>query len=171
MGKILKGRSILLIAVLAAFLVQGCANFKDIRIVSCRVESVSLKGLRGAEAALSVGVDNPAAPMTLSDITGRILLEDRSLGTFSAEPVSIEGRTMSECPVKVTFSLDNSISLMELVPMVRSLDMGSVTADVSLKVRVRKGVSKRVTLEKMPLSSFLKDSSALKDMGISDFFM
>lgn len=171
MGKFLNGKSIFLIVILAVFLVQGCAKFKDVRIVSCRVESVSLKGLRGVSAVLSAAVENPAAAMTLSDISGRIRLGDREMGTFSAEPVVIEGRTVSECPVHVTFSLDSSLSLLELVPMVRGLDPGRLTADVSLKVKIRGGAARRVKLEGVPLSSFMKDASALKGMGIADFFM
>ena len=50
-----------LVLLLAAVLMsQGCSRMKEIRVISCRPESVSVQGLRGIHAEASVEVDNPA---------------------------------------------------------------------------------------------------------------
>ena len=122
MINILKGKSLLAAVLMAVLMLQGCARFRDIRIVSCGVESVSMQGLRSVEAILSVGVDNPAAALELSAIEGTLNMGDDVLGTFSAGNFSIDRKTVSECQVPVSFTLDRQVSLLSLLPLVRELD-------------------------------------------------
>lgn len=171
MTDLLKKKTALLAVALIIVLCQGCTRLRDIRVVSCGVESVSIQGMRGLSAVLGVGVDNPAGTMTLSEISGRAYIQDRLLGEFSSDDVEIAGRTVSECRIPVTFTLDRDISLLGLLPLVRSLDTGSVTVDISMKVKMKGGVSKRFRFERLPVSHILRDSNLQGDPHIRDLFL
>ena len=87
MANLLKGKPLIAAVLLALAVCQGCARFKEIRIVSCGVESVSVKGFKGASAVLSVEVDNPATALTLSDIRGTLNM-DGTAASDGAQPGS-----------------------------------------------------------------------------------
>lgn len=171
MINILKGKSLLAAVLMAVLMLQGCARFRDIRIVSCGVESVSMQGLRSVEAILSVGVDNPAAALELSGIEGTLNMGDDVLGTFSAGNFSIDRKTVSECQVPVSFTLDRQVSLLSLLPLVRELDPDSFSVDMSLRVKVKNGVSRKIRLENVPVSYLFKDSSAMSGIDFKGIFL
>lgn len=157
MANLLKGKPLIAAVLLALAVCQGCARFKEIRIVSCGVESVLVKGFKGASAVLSVEVDNPATALTLSDIRGTLNMDGTALATFSAGDMELEKKAVTECSLPVEMSIAGGVSLMELLPMVRNLDLNDVTVDFSLKVKVKNGISRRLEFRDVPASSFLKD--------------
>ena len=142
-----------LVLLLAAVLMsQGCSRMKEIRVISCRPESVSVQGLRGIHAEASVEVDNPARTIYMSDIEGTVYAGEDVIGHFTAGDVTLEGRTSSACPVSLDFTLDRSVSIIGLLSIVRSLDADDIVLDLSLKARTKGGVSKKDRLKRLPVS-------------------
>lgn len=152
-------------------LCQGCARYREIKIVSCDVESVSLNGLCGVTGVASVGIDNPAGALEISDVKGRVWLDDAELGTFEAAPVSIGKKSVGEYRVSGSFTLGSGVSLFQLLSLGRGMDLDRLTVDLSLKVKVKHGVAKRLSFEKVPASSFLGNISSGGDVDFSRFFM
>ena len=145
---------------------------KDIRVVSCRPESVSMHGLRGMQAVLSVEVYNPARTIFKSDKEGALYAEDQLLGHFTSENVTLEGRVCASVPVSVDFTLDKSVSIIGLLSMARGLDPDDITMDISLKAKIKGGVSKKVRLEKVPVVYFMGDAGFLNSLdGIRNMFL
>lgn len=165
-------KSALALLLSALFVIQGCSGMKEIRVVSCRPESVSMHGLRGMQAVLSVEVDNPARTISISDIEGALYAGDQLLGHFTSGSVTLEGRVRASVPVSVDFVLDKSVSIIGLLSMARSLDPDDITMDLSLKAKIKGGVSKKVRLEKVPVVYFMGDAGFLKNLdGIRNMFL
>lgn len=167
-----KGRTWLFIVLLAALsLIQSCSGIKDVRIVSCGVESVSLRGLRSVEANVMLGVDNPSVGMTLSDVRGTVRIGGDEVGTFTVDPVMLNRRSREEYPVTGVFTLSPSVQPLQLVPLLRNADLSKVTADISLKVKIKGGASRRFSLEDVPLSSFFSGSDSLQMPDLPSLFL
>lgn len=153
-------------------LIQGCAKLKQIQIVSCDVESVSLRGMRGLSAVLSVDVDNPAAAVGMSDIEGTVYVGNDVLGSFTAGELQIAGRSVSENKVPVDFTLDRSVSFMEIVSLLRDMDLDRVTMDISFRAKVKGGVSKTMRFTRIPASRLVSGKDVLDGLdGIRNFFV
>lgn len=153
-------------------MIQGCAGLKQIRMVSCGVESVSLRGMRGVSAVLSVKVDNPAATVDLSGIEGTLYVGDDVLGTFSAGALSLSGRSVSENKVPVDFTLDRTVPFMEIVSLLRSMDLGGITLDISFKAKVKGGVFRKMKFEGIPAARLMSGNDVMDSLGgIRNFFV
>lgn len=168
----LNRRTVLAALLGVLLLMQGCAGLKKIRIVSCEVESVSLRGLRGVSAVLSVGVDNPSAAIVLSDIEGTMYVGNDVLGSFSAGELRIAGRSMTENSVPVDFTLDRSVSFMEIVSLLRDMDLDMVTMDISFRAKVKGGIAKKMEFKRIPASRLVSAADVLGGLdGIRNFLV
>ena len=49
----------------------GCSKYSDIKVVSVKIESVNMNGLRAGEAGLTVKIDNPAGKMIVEELKKR----------------------------------------------------------------------------------------------------
>lgn len=153
-------------------LIQGCARLKQINVVSCKVESVSMRGLRGVSAVLSVGVDNPAAAFGISDMEGTVYVGNDVLGSFSADEFQVAGRCVSENNVPVDFTLDRSVSFMEILSLLRNMDLDMVTMDISFRAKVKGGVSKKMRFERLPASRLISGADVMEGLdGIRNFLV
>lgn len=160
----------MIVAVL--LLLPGCARLKQIRIVSCGVESVSMRGMRGVSAVISVSADNPAATLSLSGIEGTVYVGNDVLGSFTAGSVVLAGKSVSENSVPVDFTLDRSVSFMEILTLLRTMDLDSVTMDISFRAKVKGGVSKKMELKRIPASRLVSGNDIRRSLdGIRNFFV
>ena len=70
-----KAYRIISIAFLAVMLVlSGCAKLSQVSVTSFTLDSVNPKGLRSLSLTASVGVHNPASEITLSEISGEVII-------------------------------------------------------------------------------------------------
>ena len=147
-------RKIWLWVLLAAVLsLNGCVNFNDLKITSFKVDKVLPQGFKSVLWSAYVGVDNPSVEFSLYDISGTIKRGSAPLGDFSAEPVTVKGRTEGTYSVKGSLSLNNSVSVVELFSMLSDFRIEDCTVDLSLKVKPRGGIARKVVMKDVPASS------------------
>ena len=60
--------AIILLAAITVILAGGCSKMKNVRVTSCKLESVSPSGLRSLDARLGIGIENPGREFTISGI-------------------------------------------------------------------------------------------------------
>ena len=147
-----------LLPLLLLLVLAGCApkGIGDIAITSARVVSIVPEGLTSAAAELEVGVHNPSARITLSDLTGLAKYKGEPLLDLSAEPVVVEGKTDSlyRLPVRCRFS--EGVSLLRLLrTFVGPLNADDLTLSVRGRAALRSGIGKNIELEDIPLGSLL----------------
>ena len=145
---------VIILAVLLAF--PGCSSYRDIRIMSCSLESISPTGLKSVDAGFSVDVYNPAREMQITDIEGTVYYGDEEFGHFTAAPVTVPGRATSDVPVELSAALDGSLGIMQLMSMASRFNPDGFTVDVSLKIRIKGGVKKKIGLKGLPVADFFK---------------
>lgn len=133
---------------------SGCAKLKDIRPVSGRIESIMPSGLRSVVVTACVGIDNPASQVTVSDIEGRISHSGKVLGRVSVDPVVLQPRTEQEYHLRAVLTLEENVSLMEVLALAGKGGLDNCMADVSFKATL-KGVSKNMKYENIPLKKLL----------------
>lgn len=133
----------------------GCSNFRNIRISSAEVTSVSLKGLTSLYAGLDVTVDNPARTIEIMSAEGIIFQSGKELGTFSLEPLTIPGRSVSTIPAKGSLRL-TGLSPLSIMAQARDLDISVFSVDLNIKARFGKGPGKNFTVKDIPLEQLIK---------------
>lgn len=147
----------ILAALTVAFLVYSCSmdRVKDIKLKSCSIESVALTGLRSAGGTLLLEIDNPAMQFTLSDLQGTLYYNGEELATYTAEPVTIKGKSTESYPVQCEATLSPSVSLARLMSLAGGIDMEQLTTDIQAKATLKKGLSKTLTYKGLPLKKLL----------------
>lgn len=143
----------------AVLLLSGCSGYKDIRVDSCRLESISPVGFKAVEAGFSMQVHNPAKELVFSDIEGTVYLDGSELGNFEAPDVTVPGRTVSDVHVDLTATLSQSFSLMQLMSLASGAGPGKFTMDISMRVKIRGGIGRKVCLEDVPVESLFRKIS------------
>ena len=64
---LIKRLPVLLLCVLMSCL-SGCNKVKQIKVTSVALESVGLRGFKGLDIGLAIGIDNPAFGVDISEI-------------------------------------------------------------------------------------------------------
>ena len=139
----------------ATVLLSGCGSYRDIRIGDCRLETVSPSGFRTVALGLSVDVRNPAGEITVSGMSGTVYLKDVELGTFEAADVTVPGKSESDVDLSVKATLSGSFNFMQVMSMSSYITPDSLTADVSMKIKVKGGIGKKLDLKGVPLKNIL----------------
>ena len=147
------------LAVVAVMLLTGCSGYKDIRVDSCRLESISPVGLKALDAGFSVSVDNPVKEILISDIDGTVYYDGGEFGHFEAPPVTVPGKSVSDVRVDVRAALSKSLTLMQVMSMATAFDPSEFTVDISLTVKVKGGLKKKVELKGLPVDQFFRKTS------------
>ncbi len=134
---------------------SGCSRIKDIRVVSCAVQSVKPVGIRGVEAELAIQIENPAMAFTLSDVSGVIYYKGRPYVNYSAEPVSVEKKTVAVYPVACSATVVKDVSFLEMLSVFQHFKEEDFTIDVHAKVTLKNGVTKGFDFKKVPVKDFI----------------
>ena len=151
-------RSVIAVALAAVILLlpSSCSRIKDIRILSCAVESISPIGLHGLNAELAVQVQNPAMQFTLTDIQGILYYKGRPFVTYEADPIQVTARSVAVYPLPCQANLASGVKLMDLISLMRDDDLEDFVTDVSAKVHLRSGLTKTLKFKEIPVKDLME---------------
>lgn len=133
----------------------GYKKLKEIKANSWSLESVSLRGLRSLEARLSIELDNPAAKITLDDISGILYHNGEPFVNYTMEPLAVDAKCIKTYQCTCVLELDPSRSLLELLSVLPTLSPENLTTDISAKAKVH-GISKSFSFSKVPVKRFIQ---------------
>ena len=147
----------LALALLWAFVMclAGCGDVRDIKVTSVEIENISLNGFRGANVDLAVGVDNPAFRVELSEIEGSLKLSGKVLGRMAMDPFVLHARSTEIYHLKAAVSIEQGVTLRELVSLTDMETLNSCTVDVSVRATLKNGVSKVLRFNDIPMTQLL----------------
>lgn len=134
----------------------GCRKYMDVRIVSVKVESVNMKGLRAGEAVLSVRVDNPAGKMTIEELDGVVKHSGKVLGNIALDPVTLKPRQVDDYSVNVRFELDKSVGVMYMLTFTDIRKLKECTVDLSARGKAA-GVKLKREYKDIPVKNLLEE--------------
>ncbi len=139
----------------AVMCLTGCGDVRDIKVTSVEIENISLNGFRGANVDLAVGVDNPAFHVELSDIEGSLKLSGKVLGRMAMDPFVLHARSTEIYHLKTVVSIEQGVTLRELVALTDMQTLNSCTVDVSVRATLKNGVSKVLRFNDIPMTQLL----------------
>ena len=139
---------ILLLAVLVSL--TGCVNVNRLHVTSFHVDSITPEGFRSVSAAASATVTNGSVGFSVYDIGGTVKRHGQALGDFSVEPFSVKARSTGKYSINGQLSLAQSMSIIELLSIVKDIDIDDFTVDISLKVKAKGGAPQKLLLKDVP---------------------
>ena len=149
-------RLIYLAVALIVVSLTGCGSFKEISVNSANVEKISPYGLKGVDVALAVEVDNPAPQIRLSDMEAILKCSGKVLGKVVVDPFTMKGRSVEIYHLNARMNLDEDISLYDVLMLLDKKFIDNCTVDVTVKGKLRSGLSKTVTKKDLPVKKLLK---------------
>ena len=132
-----------------ALLLSSCASYKDIRITSFEVVSLTPSGLREVDATLRVGIDNPILSFVVEDIEGTLRDGSDPLAYVVSDQLIVSGKTSKAYEIPVKGRLADSKNILSVLSTISRPD--SLKADVSLKVSLRNGIGKTLNIKDIPV--------------------
>ena len=105
---------------------------------------------------------NPTLAFTLSDIAGSIRNGDLTIATFTGGPVTVAKKSDGVYNLPCTLMLEEGLSLFEIINLIKTMNFGGYTVDVSGEVSLTNGLKKKLSYEDIPLESLL-DKSSLRE--------
>ena len=153
--ELIKKLPVLVLCVLVLCL-SGCNKVKQIKVMSVALESVGLRGLKGLDVGVAVGVDNPAFSVDLSEIEGALKHSGKILGRVSLDPFTLHGRSAEIYHLRALVTIEKGVGLQELLPFMKIEMLEQCTLDVSVKVTYKKSVSKVLTFNDIPVKKLLE---------------
>lgn len=147
------------VALLACAILSGCSGLskiKDIKVTSCGLESYSLKGLRSIDAVLAVGIDNPTFAFKVMGVSGTVKYNGEDFATYTADTISVDKKCSRVYDLPCSATLNDGISLMKLMQIVRKGDLEGFTADVTATVKLRSGAGTTLRFKDIDLNEMTK---------------
>lgn len=153
-------RSVRIILFAAALLtLSGCVNkFKQVKITSAAIESLSPSGMKRFDAVVALGIDNPAPSFNIMNLKADVRKDTVAILHLTGENVAVQGKSSKVYRVPVTAEIDPSVSLLQLAIMARNFNPELYVVDLSAKAMVA-GVGKNLVYNDIPLSSLLEKAS------------
>ena len=153
-----KAYRIFSIALFAVMLcLAGCKKVSDIRMTSVSLDSISPRGLKSLSLDISLGVHNPASEISLSEISGQVLISGKVIGNVAVAPVILAARTDSTYLVKADVALAEGVSVFEVLAYVKNKDvLEKATVNLYAKVKMKGAPAKNVKMEDVPLKKLME---------------
>lgn len=154
----MKIRSMIL-ALAALFVLAGCADIKrlkDLEVESVALENYKPRGFRGATLTLLVEVDNPGVQLSLSEISGEIEHSGKVLGKVAVDPFTLQGKTADTYRLDVELSLAEGVNVLDLGVLLDKESLEKMTVDVSADVRIRKGKTRTMKINDLPVKKLIE---------------
>ena len=150
--KNIKNRFFAIAAMSVLLMMTGCLNLKDFKILSFKAEQIVPQGFKSLKGVATVEHSNPSSAFDISDIEGAVYCKGSLFGTFTVDPVSVQGRGTSSCTVSGVFSITSPVSsVIQILSMLTGgFDVNDYTIDISARVKPKGGAAKAVGLKGVP---------------------
>ncbi|MBP5719897.1 MAG: hypothetical protein J6W82_02380 [Bacteroidales bacterium] len=146
----------LLIVALAALCLTSCGkSFKDIKVTSCDVVSVSPKGLTSFDAELNLGVDNPASQITLSQMNATVKMDGAPCLYLTADDVTVAPRAEQTYSLLLHGLMDSNFNPFTLLSLIKQPDLSAMTIDLTFHGALKCGIGKDFEYKDIPLTNLL----------------
>jgi len=155
-------KRVLTLLLLCTALLSSCTGrFKDIKMTSYDIVSITPKGLSSVDAIIDLGIDNPAMGITLKDIRGVARLNGEPCLYITAEDVKIEGRSEKEYRIPLHGVLGDEFNPFQLLTLLKGADLSGVKVDASARAEIGCGIGKNIEIKDMSLDKLLKNGLTL----------
>ncbi len=152
--------SSLVLAILTAVIcLSGCSGIKklqDLKVTSASITRIAPNGLNGINLEAKLEIDNPGTQISLSEISCDVKHFGKVLGKVAVDPFTINQKTHDLYNLRADVRLGDGVSLLEAGRLLRSMSPDNVTLDLKAKVKLKGGVSKKLTYNDIPLKKLIE---------------
>ena len=142
---------------LCMLLLGGCAKtYKDIKVTSFDIISISPTGLDAVDAVVDVGLDNPIVGFEVFNAVASIKLSGEECMSIVADQLVVEGHSEKVYRIPLHGSLSPSFNPLELLKLVKDMDLSKFTMDAKARVGLRGGLGKDIDIKDIKLEKLLK---------------
>lgn len=150
-------KRIITILILCTTLFCGCSQtYKDIKVSSFKLESVTPSGLSSLDAVISLGLDNPILGFVVSDLNGVIKLEGSPCLDLTADSITIDGYCSKTYTIPARCTLAPEFNPFQLVTLLNSRDFSNFTADIKARISLKNGIGKNLEFKDVPLGELIE---------------
>lgn len=156
-----KSRLIILILTIMTTIVSltGCGGIKrleDIKVTSAKISSIVPDGFRSMSLGLDAGVSNPGVQVSFSDISLSLKHSGKILGNVAVDPFVLMAESENVYHLRADVMLGEGVTLLELGRLLDRKALDEALVDISAKVKLKGGLSKKVRLDDIPLKKLLE---------------
>ncbi|MBQ0127708.1 MAG: hypothetical protein MJY91_03575 [Bacteroidales bacterium] len=142
---------------LCILILSGCSKtYKDIKVTSFEVISITPKGLNQVDALVDVGIYNPIVGFEVTDVLGVLKMDGEPCVNISTDQLTISGKTEKVYRIPLHGELEPGFNPLSLLKVAQTLDFSGFTADVNGKVSLRGGIGKTIALKGLKLGELEK---------------
>ena len=134
----------------------GCKKYEEIKVVSGKMESLNVKGLRTIEASFTVKVDNPAGKVAFEEVNGVLKHSGKVIGNVVVDPVTLSPKTVADYNVKAKFELDKGIGVMYLMTFADVRKLKECTFDLFARCKAA-GIRVKKEYKDLPVKNILEE--------------
>lgn len=151
---------IIVVAIFAALTLTGCSdikNVKEIKLTSYKIDSITPVGLKSVNFKLTIGVDNPAMYLNIDGATGRVCRLGEEVGTFSVDPIALEGHCEAKYPLTGNITLSPGMSILQVMRYASNFNMDEYTLDLFAPVKLKSGAGVKIKFVDKPFKELFED--------------
>ncbi len=152
MKRVVKLFAIALLVLMASSCIK---SLKDIKITSCKVTSISPRGLAAFDATVDLGVDNPSVQFALSKMNAVVKMDGTPCLYLTADDVTVAPRTEQVYALILHGTMDEGFNPFSLLTLINSPGLEPVTIDVSYHGALKSGLGKDFEYKDLPLKDLL----------------
>ncbi len=142
---------------LCILILSGCSKtYKDIKVTSFEVISITPKGLNQVDALVDVGIYNPIVGFEVTDVLGVLKMDGEPCVNINTDQLTISGKTEKVYRIPLHGELEPGFNPLSLLKVAQTLDFSGFTADVNGKVSLRGGIGKTIALKGLKLGELEK---------------
>lgn len=145
-------KRVIAVLAFAALFLTSCASYKDIKVTSVEVVSLSPNGLKEVDALIRVGIDNPIISFAVKDVEGILRDGDTPVAYFITDQLTVDGKTTKVYDIPVKGRLSEDSNIMKLLEIATRRDFSSLKADVQARVSLRNGIGKTININDIPIA-------------------
>lgn len=141
----------------AALLLSGCAgSYRDIKVTSCKLTSVTPSGLRSLDAFVTLTIDNPARDLIIRDANGMLKRNGEPFIRIKASDIFVEGKCTKDYKIPLSGHLEGEGGVLSLLSSFGSQDQADYTVDILALISLKSGIRHTFQYKDVPLEDILK---------------
>lgn len=144
---------------LTALVVLCCSScgksLKDIQVTSCKLTSISPRGLSSFDASLDLVVDNPSVQVSLTKMSATLKMNGEPCLYLTADDVTLNPKSQEVYTLTVHGLMDSKFNPFSLLSLLQDMDLEPMSVDVFCHGALKSGIGKDFVYKDLPLKDLL----------------
>lgn len=151
----MKKRLFILLALIVPMLSSCVKDFKDIKVTSFELVSLTPVGLNRLNATIELGVSNPAPEISLSRIMGTVKYDGMPCLTITTDDVTLQKKSDKIYTLVLRGAISDEFEIVKLMKILNGGGLDLLTADVFCHAALKSGLGKDIDKKDLPLKDMM----------------